>query len=68
MPTVFRFKIYYDGDEEMGVEPQVRYVLADTEDEAERKLEEHNLIMHRAGFAPFHIIYGATVETENVIV
>ena len=67
-PTIFCFKIYYDGDWETGFSPQKRYVLAETEEEAEKKLEQYNLEQHQKGYAPFHIIYGATVEVDGVIV
>ena len=65
---VFAFSIYYDGDWEAGFSPQVRYVLAETEEEAEKKLEQYNLEQHQKGFAPFHIIYNAPVEIDEVIV
>ena len=67
--NVYKIKIYYDGDWEAGELPQERYVVAETGEEAERKLEQFNLEQHQKGFAPFHIIYdNAEVEIQEVII
>lgn len=60
--TVFKYNILYnDGDK------QERYVIAETEDEAEQKIEAHRQQMVKDGFADFRY-YGGWVEIEGVIV
>lgn len=65
---VFDFKIAFEGDFENGFEPQHRYVVASTEEEAVEKLEKHNTAMQKLGYAPFEIVGYPTVELDYVIV
>lgn len=67
MKTVFNFTVAYEGDFENGFAPQHRYVVADTEEEATRKLEKHNTEMQKLGFAAFEIIGYPVVELDGVI-
>lgn len=65
---VFDFTISFEGDFENGFEPQHRYVVATTEEEAVTKLEERNTAMQKLGYAPFEIVGYPTVELDYVIV
>jgi hypothetical protein len=47
---------------------QERYVLAETEEEAEAKLNEYRKKMVANGFADFAVLGQPTVELENVII
>lgn len=62
--TVFRFTIYYTSTDDL----QVRYVLAETEEEAIDKMEEYRRTARYDGMANFEFSYNPTVELENVIV
>lgn len=62
--TVFKFNIWYIGDKYEDM--QVRYVIAETEDEAIKKLEDYREKTINDGFADFTWA-GGTVEIENVI-
>ena len=69
--TVFEFKILHlnaDGCVADYDENQVRYVLADTEKEAERKLDAYRKDMVSKGFADFKVYANPLVELEGVIV
>jgi hypothetical protein len=68
--TVFKFRIFHL---EKGCiadinEKQLRYVLADTEEEAVKKLDKYRKEMISKGFADFILFGCPTVETENVII
>ena len=62
--TVFCFTIYYPGTDDT----QVRYVLAETEEEAINKMEEYRRTARYDGMAYFEFGYNPTVELENVII
>lgn len=62
--TVFCFTIYYPITDDI----QKRYVLAETEQEAIDKMEEHRRHLRYDGLATFDFSYNPTVELENVIV
>lgn len=62
--TVFRFNVYYSNSDDL----QVRFVLAENEEEAINKMEEHCRALRYDGIADFHFSYNPTVELENVIV
>ena len=68
--TVFTFKIYHldgNGQPITNFDIQERYVLAKTEEEAEKKLDEYRKEMVSNGFADFVLLGCPTVELENVI-
>ena len=62
--TVFRFTIYYPNSDDT----QVRYVIAETEEEAIEKMEEYRRSVRYDGGASFDFSYNPTVELENVII
>lgn len=62
--TVFCFKIRFDGDDDI----QMRYVLARTEEQAVRKIEDYRKGLVERGFADLIYSLNPTVELENVIV
>ena len=69
--TVFAFKIIhldFNGNIMDYTEKQERYVLAETEEEAEEKIEKYRKEMVSKGFADFIIQPNPSVEIENVIV
>lgn len=69
--TVFTFKIYHldsNGQPITNFDIQERFVLAETEEEAEKKLDKHRKEMVVNGFADFVVLGCPTVELENVIV
>jgi hypothetical protein len=69
--TVFEFRIYHldgNGNTEDYTEEQFRYVLADTEEEAERKLEEYRKKMVANGYADFRHCANPKVALDNVII
>jgi hypothetical protein len=62
--TVYKFAIFYSADDE----PQYRFVVAESEDEAWEKLTVHFEMMHREGFAkPVHIAE-PTIEIGRAII
>lgn len=62
--TIYKFSIFYSMDEE----PQFRFVVAESEDEAWEKLTTHFEMMHREGYArPVHIAE-PTVEIDRAII
>ena len=61
--TVFKYNIWFDGDEDK----QERYVVAETEEEAERKLLAYRDQLIKDGFDSFTYA-GAWVELSNVII
>lgn len=63
--TVFTFNIFYENDFDS---IQKRYVLANTEEEAEQKLEAYYDELSKEGFLKPTVIAGGTVELDNVIV
>lgn len=64
--TIFTFKIHYS--DSIFDDVQERYVLAETEEEAQEKLDEYRKRMIADGFADFVVLGYPTVELENVIV
>lgn len=66
--TVFSFKGWFKGDGWEDLDDlQVRYVVAETEEEAEAKMDEWCKQMVADGYAKF-IYQEPTVEVDNVIV
>lgn len=68
MKTVYRFRIYYkkdDGTLDLD-HAQFRWVLAEDEGQAERKMEAYKRKMVKDGFCNF-VVGCANVELENVI-
>ena len=68
---VFKFRIFHcdkDGLIYDYTEHQERYVLAETEEEAEKKLDEYRKKMVANGFSDFRFLDCPKVDTENVIV
>lgn len=63
MKTVFRYNIWFDGCDIDDF--QTRYVMADTEEEAEAKLENYRSKLVADGFASFTYA-GGWVEIDNV--
>lgn len=62
--TIYKFSIFYFEDEE----PQFRFVVAESEDEAWVKITVHFEMMHREGYAkPVHIAE-PTVEIDRAII
>ena len=62
--TIYKFSIFYSEDEE----PQARFVVAESEDEAWEKITTHFEMMHREGYAkPVHIC-DPTVEIDRAII
>lgn len=62
--TIYKFSIFYSEDEE----PQFRFVVAESEDEAWEKITTHFEMMHREGYAkPVHIAE-PTVEIGGAII
>ena len=62
--TIYKFSIFYSEDEE----PQFRFVVAESEDEAWEKITTHFEMMHREGYArPVHIAE-PTVEIYKAII
>ena len=65
--TVFKFKVRFEGDDYN--QTQVRFVLAPTEEQAIRKMEEYCEGLENRGFAKLHIISDyPTVEIDGVII
>lgn len=62
---VFDFKIYYEGDDWMQF--QHRYVVAESEEEAEAKLIAYRDAQVAQGLAKFGYFINPTVELCNVI-
>lgn len=60
--TIFRFNIFY-GQE---TEKQVRFVMANTEEEAVNKMEANRKQEIEKGYSDFSYV-GGWVEMENVI-
>lgn len=68
---VFKFKIYHLDKNNRIIdfdENQERYVVANTEEEAEKKLDKYRIEMMKQGSCDFALIGCATVELENVII
>ncbi len=69
--TVFAFTILHTDKNGKIIdinENQERYVLAATEKEAEKKLDEYRKKMVSEGFCDFIVWPNPTVELENVII
>jgi hypothetical protein len=63
--TIYKFKIFYDLDD---LEAQERFVVAESEDEAWDKINNHFEMMHREGFAKPVFIADPTVEIDRAII
>lgn len=62
--TIYKFSIFYSLDDE----PQERFVVAESSDEAWEKITTHFEMMHREGYAkPVHIAE-PTVEIDRAII
>lgn len=61
--SVFRYNIFFEGD----TDKQERYVVAETEQEAEQKMEAYRQQMIKDGFSDFTYC-GGWVEIYGVIV
>ena len=62
--TIYKFVIYYSLDDE----PQERFVVAESEDEAWEKITTHFELMHREGYAKPVRIADPTVEIDRAII
>lgn len=60
--TLYKFNILFKGDEDF----QQRFVLARTEEQAYKKIEEYRKSLEKLHFADFDYFY-IGVEIENII-
>lgn len=63
---VYCFKIRFKGDDLW--EAQTRYVLAENEEKAIEKMENHAKKLEENGFAKLYFSVTPTVELESVII
>ncbi len=65
MMTIFRYTIRYDDSDIFG--NQYRYVAAETEEEANEKIEAYRKHLVSIGYADFEVVSNPIVEINNVI-
>ena len=65
--SVFIFKVWYDYDDIAKYGFQERFVIAGSQEEAERKLEQYNESQVKKGFAPFKIGRGEVYIQEVIM-
>lgn len=66
MATVFKYTIRYEDSDIYG--KQYRYVVANSEEEANEKIEAYRKHLVSVGFADFEIECNPIVEIDNVII